>query len=79
MLTSDPVITTAEFQRVEMLVGRVLAAEEFPNARKPSYRLIIDLGAMGTRVPPPEGGGNLNQQHCRSAAEDLRNSGTGTI
>jgi hypothetical protein len=35
MLTSDPVITTAEFQRAEILVGRVLAAQEFPKARNP--------------------------------------------
>lgn len=49
MLTSDRVITTEEFQRVEMLVGRILAVEEFPKARKPSYRLTVDFGAMGTR------------------------------
>ena len=32
------------FARVEMRVGRVLAADPFPEARKPAYRLRIDFG-----------------------------------
>ena len=40
-----------DFARVDMRVGRVLAAEPFPEARKPSYRLRIDFGAeIGKRV-----------------------------
>ena len=38
-----------DFQKIEMRVGRVLAAEDFPEARNPSYRLIIDFGAYGKR------------------------------
>jgi tRNA-binding protein len=38
-------ISYAEFRRVEMRVGRVLVVEEFPEARKPSYKLTIDFGA----------------------------------
>jgi tRNA-binding protein len=40
-----------DFARVEMRVGRITAAEPFPEARKPSYRLRIDFGAaLGERV-----------------------------
>jgi len=43
------VATIEDFQKIEMRVGRVLAVEDFPEARKPSYKLIIDFGAFGTR------------------------------
>lgn len=40
-----------DFMRTDMRVGRILAAEPFPEARKPSYRLRIDFGAeIGERV-----------------------------
>ncbi|MGH2452919.1 MAG: tRNA-binding protein [Candidatus Rokuibacteriota bacterium] len=42
-------ITLEEFERVEMRVGRILQVEEFPTARKPSYRLTIDFGSSGVR------------------------------
>lgn len=41
--------TIDDFQKIEMRVGRVLAVEDFPEARNPSYKLIIDFGAFGTR------------------------------
>ena len=42
-------ITFDDFQKVEMRVGRIVAAEEFPEARNPSYRLRIDFGPYGVR------------------------------
>jgi tRNA-binding protein len=42
-------IEFADFQKVEMRVGRIAQAEDFPKARKPSYRLTIDFGQLGTR------------------------------
>jgi tRNA-binding protein len=33
-----------QFQAVDMRVGRVLAVEDFPEARKPAWKLTIDFG-----------------------------------
>jgi len=33
-----------EFARVDMRVGRIVAVEEFPEARKPAWKLTVDFG-----------------------------------
>lgn len=45
-----PQISFDQFLAVDIRVGRVVAVEPFPEARKPSYKLTIDFGAaIGTK------------------------------
>ena len=37
-------ITFADFDKVDIRVGRIVTAAEFPEARKPAYQLTIDFG-----------------------------------
>ena len=37
-------LSYAEFERVDIRVGRVVEVQDFPEARKPAYKLRIDFG-----------------------------------
>lgn len=43
-------ISHEDFQRVDMRVGRIVAVAEFPEARRPAWKLTVDFGEqLGTR------------------------------
>jgi tRNA-binding protein len=42
-------IAWGDFEKVDMRVGVVTDAREFPEARRPAYRLWIDLGPLGVK------------------------------
>src|SRR3954447_5633629 len=47
--TAPDQATIADFDKLDIRVGRILACDPFPEARKPSYKLTIDFGPLGTR------------------------------
>lgn len=43
-------ITWDDFAKVDIRVGRIVQADEFPKARKPAYKLRIDFGELGVKT-----------------------------
>ena len=46
----SPQVDPSQFFAVDIRVGRVVRCEEFPEARRPAYRLLIDFGPLGMRT-----------------------------
>ncbi len=42
-------VTWNDFEKIEMRVGTILEVHDFPEARNPSYQLIIDFGDLGIK------------------------------
>ncbi|HEY9534932.1 MAG TPA: tRNA-binding protein [Mucilaginibacter sp.] len=42
-------INWSDFEKVELRAGTVLEVVNFPEARKPAYKLQVDFGAFGIR------------------------------
>ena len=46
---SEQALNWDEFERVVMVAGTVIRVEEFPEARKPAYKVWVDFGPHGER------------------------------
>jgi tRNA-binding protein len=42
-------ITWDDFEKVELRAGTILEVEDFPQARKPAYKVKVDFGPFGIR------------------------------
>lgn len=42
-------ISWADFEKIDMRVGTIIEVTDFPNAKKPSYQLLVDFGELGIK------------------------------
>ncbi|MES2265240.1 MAG: tRNA-binding protein [Bacteroidota bacterium] len=42
-------ITWNDFEKVELRAGTILEVADFPEARKPAYKLTVDFGPLGIK------------------------------
>lgn len=43
-------ISWSDFEKVELRVGTIIEAFEYPEARKPAYKVKVDFGEMGIKM-----------------------------
>ena len=42
-------ITYEDFQKIDIRIGTIIEANDFPKAKLPAYQLKIDFGSLGTK------------------------------
>ena len=48
-MSKSKMISWNDFENVDMRVGKIVQVNEFPEARKPAYKLRIDFGLLGIK------------------------------
>ena len=42
-------ISWSTFEQVDLRIGTIIKVEDFPEARKPAYKIWVDLGTIGVK------------------------------
>ncbi len=42
-------ISWEDFSKIDMRVGTIISVDDFPEAKKPAYKLKIDFGSLGVK------------------------------
>jgi tRNA-binding protein len=49
-INGEAMITWDDFAKIDIRVGRIVQADDFPTAKKPAYQLRIDFGELGIKT-----------------------------
>jgi tRNA-binding protein len=49
MEQNSTTISWVDFEKVDIRVGTIIEAKDFPKAKKPAYQLTIDFGELGIK------------------------------
>jgi len=49
MSSTECSIEYEDFVKIDMRIGRIVRIEDFPKAKKPSYKIWIDFGDLGVK------------------------------
>jgi tRNA-binding protein len=47
-------ISWTDFEKIDIRVGTIVEAKEFPEARRPAYQITIDFGELGIKRSSPQ-------------------------
>lgn len=45
----EKIITYEDFTKVDLRIGTIIEVNDFPNAHRPAYQLLIDFGSLGIK------------------------------
>ena len=50
MFRTSGMATIEDLEKLDLRVGKILEVNDFPEAKKPAYKLLIDFGEFGTKT-----------------------------
>ncbi len=50
MTSKEDTVSYEDFRKVDIRVGRIVQVDDFPQARKPAFKVRIDFGPLGVKT-----------------------------
>ena len=50
MTSKEDTVSYEDFRKVDIRVGRIVEVDDFPQARKPAFKVRIDFGPLGVKT-----------------------------